>query len=98
MIHLRKSCTGTHMRKLILTLFLSLNLLSVTSAFVSPASSVTSEARRKAAVWTNNETSLNFPESVTFRAAFTSDADITSVVLEYGNEQQTCGEVIAKAF
>ena len=29
---------------------------------------------------------------------FTSDVDITSVVLEYGNEQQTCGEVIAKAF
>ena len=45
-----------------------------------------------------NEIILNFPESATFRAAFTSDAQITSVVLEYGNEQQTCGEVIAKAF
>jgi hypothetical protein len=41
---------------------------------------------------------LNFPESATFRATLTSDADITSVVLEYGNEQETCGEVIAKAF
>jgi hypothetical protein len=94
------------MQKLILTLFLSLNLLTVISAFVSLSPSVTSEAspwrrgdtRRKAAVWTNNEAILNFPESVTFHAAFTSDADITSVVLEYGNEQQTCGEVIAKAF
>jgi hypothetical protein len=45
-----------------------------------------------------NEIALNFPESATFRATFTSEADITSVVLEYGNEQQTCGEVVAKAF
>ena len=75
------------MRKLILTFFLTLSLLIVTSAFVFPAPSVT-----------DNEIILNFPESVTFRAAFTSEADITSVVLEYGNKQQTCGEVIAKAF
>ena len=47
---------------------------------------------------TTNEIILNFPESATFRAAFTSDVEITSIVLEYGNEQQTCGEVIAKAF
>src|SRR5215211_6033952 len=75
------------MPKLILTFLLSLSWLIMTPAFASPAPSIT-----------NNETILNFPESVAFRAAFTSDADITSVVLEYGNEQQTCGEVIAKAF
>jgi Peptidase MA superfamily len=86
------------MRRSILTLFLSLIFLSVTSAFDSPAPGVTSEARRKAAVWINNEIVLNFPESATFHATLSSEADITSVVLEYGNEQQTCGEVIAKAF
>jgi hypothetical protein len=95
------------MRKITLALSLcvSVGLLTVTSAFASLVPSVTSEAvlrtseaRRKAAVWTNNEIILNFPESATFRAAFTSDSDITSIVLEYGNEQQTCGEVIAKAF
>ncbi|HUE98832.1 MAG TPA: peptidase MA family metallohydrolase [Anaerolineales bacterium] len=75
------------MWKLILTLILSLNLLTVTSAFASPALNVT-----------NNEIILNFPESATFRATITSDVDITSVVLEYGNEQQTCGEVVANAF
>jgi hypothetical protein len=75
------------MWKLILTLFLGLILLTVTSAFVFPPADVTT-----------NEIMLQFPESVTFRAGFTSDAEITSVVLEYGNEQQTCGEVIAKAF
>lgn len=75
------------MQKLIFTFFLSLGLLSVSSAFAFPATEAT-----------DNEIMLSFPESATFRATLTSDADITSVVLEYGNEQQTCGEVIAKAF
>jgi hypothetical protein len=75
------------MRKFTLALCVSVGLLTITSAFASPVPSVT-----------NNEIILNFPESATFHAAFTSDSDITSIVLEYGNEQQTCGEVIAKAF
>jgi hypothetical protein len=75
------------MWKLILTLIFSLSLFAVPPAFASPAAGVT-----------NNEIILSFPESATFRATLTSDVEITSVVLEYGNEQQTCGEVIAKAF
>ncbi len=75
------------MRKSILALFLSLSLLTVSSAFLSPLPNVT-----------DNEIILNFPETVTFRATLTDQVDITSVVLEYGNEQQTCGQVIAKAF
>ena len=84
------------MQKLIITFILSvllsgraeaLSLLTVTSGFDLPLPAVT-----------NNEIILNFPESATFRATITGEVDITSVVLEYGNEQQTCGEVIAKAF
>ena len=75
------------MWKLIIALILGCSLLTVTSAFASPLPSVT-----------NNEIILNFPESATFRATVTGEAEITSVVLEYGNEQQTCGNVIAKAF
>src|SRR5215211_6660642 len=75
------------MPKLILTFLLSLSWLIMTPAFASPAPTVT-----------NDEIILNFPETATFHASFTSEADITSVVLEYGNEQQTCGDVIAKAF
>jgi hypothetical protein len=75
------------MRKFIIALTLSVSLLTFTPAFASPALSVT-----------NNEIILNFPESAKFQASFTGEADITSVVLEYGNEQQTCGEVVAKAF
>lgn len=74
------------MRKFI-ALCITLSLLTVTSGFAFPTPTVT-----------NNQIILNFPESATFRATITGDAEITSVVLEYGNEQQTCGEVIAKAF
>ncbi|MGB8984648.1 MAG: peptidase MA family metallohydrolase [Anaerolineales bacterium] len=75
------------MRKSILALMLSLSLLAVTAAFVPGLPQVT-----------NNQIILNFPETATFRATITAQVDITSVVLEYGNEQQNCGEVIAKAF
>ena len=75
------------MRNFTLALLLSVGLLTIASAFASPAPSVTT-----------NEIILNFPESATFRATFTSDREITSIVLEYGNEQQTCGKVFAKAF
>jgi hypothetical protein len=72
----------------------SLGLLIFTSAFARSAPSVTSEA----VTWTSNEIILNFPETATFRATLTSDTDIVSIELEYGNEQQTCGDVIARAF
>lgn len=41
---------------------------------------------------------LDFPNTVTFSAAITASTTINSVVLEYGNDQLTCGEVTAKAF
>jgi hypothetical protein len=97
------------MQKLLLTLLLSASLLIATTASAPPSWGATREARHRATVWTseilrtaaewtNNEISLHFPEAATFRASFSSVADITSIALEYGNEQQTCGEVIAKAF
>jgi hypothetical protein len=75
------------MLKQIIKLVLNVGILAVVSAFSSPPPGVTA-----------NEISLDFPESAMFRATLTSEAEITSVVLEYGNEQQTCGQVIAKAF
>lgn len=41
---------------------------------------------------------LDFPNTVTFQAKLSAQADIQSVVLEYGESQLTCGEVVAKAF
>jgi len=75
------------MRIKIITLFLSLSLLLPTPAFASASADVA-----------NNRVLLNFPESATFTATITSDSEIQSIVLEYGNEQETCGEVVAKAF
>ncbi len=46
----------------------------------------------------DDKVTFSFPETAAFSAALSSDSNITSVTLEYGNEQQTCGEVIAKAF
>jgi hypothetical protein len=40
---------------------------------------------------------LTFPQSVTFQAEFQAGVNITSVVLEYGVDQMTCGTVVAKA-
>ena len=75
------------MTKTILTFILNLSMLTVTTAFASPRANVI-----------DNEAVLDFPESATFRATITSDSEIQTIVLEYGNEGYTCGEVIAKAF
>lgn len=79
----------TRMQRILglLAFLLSFDLLTVPMAFAAPLADIT-----------NNQIWLDFPESATFRATITSDSEIQSVVLEYGNEQQTCGEVIAKAF
>jgi hypothetical protein len=46
----------------------------------------------------SNEVTLQFPDSATFTAEFSSGSNITVVVLEYGVDQLTCGTVVAKAF
>jgi len=46
----------------------------------------------------SDSATLSFPDSVTFKAEFKSGENITSVVLEYGVDQLTCGTVVAKAF
>jgi hypothetical protein len=72
---------------ILLALILSLNLLIVPKASASAPADVTGD-----------QPVIRFPNSITFRATLTADADITSVILEYGVEQLTCGEVLAKAF
>ncbi|MDX1377982.1 MAG: peptidase MA family metallohydrolase [Anaerolineales bacterium] len=72
---------------ILLALVLPLNLFFVHSAFASTKIEVT-----------DDQAIISFPISVTFQANITSTTQITSVVLEYGTDQITCGEVIAKAF
>jgi hypothetical protein len=46
----------------------------------------------------DDKVTFSYPETATFSATLSADSNITSVVLEYGSEQRTCGEVIAKAY
>jgi hypothetical protein len=71
----------------ILFILLGLVLARVQPAFAAPRADVT-----------NDKVTFSFPETAAFSATLTASANITSVVLEYGDKQQTCGEVIAKAF
>ncbi len=84
------------MRKFILALLLGI-LLAVgkvpgpVNASTVPGALLQSEVSR-------NELTFNYPETATFQLSVDHPVDITSIVLEYGNKQQTCGEVVAKAF
>ncbi len=46
----------------------------------------------------NDTPQLAFPNTITFSANIQESAVISSIVLEYGTEQLTCGDVIAKAY
>ena len=75
------------MRNLIIAFFLSMSLLPIVPAQAAPTADVT-----------QNKVVLQFPQTATFQITVSAGTEIKSIVLEYGNEQQTCGEVIAKAF
>ncbi len=46
----------------------------------------------------SNAAVLDFPNAVTFRLTISAPVEIERIVLEYGVDQLTCGEVVAKAF
>jgi hypothetical protein len=47
---------------------------------------------------TSGQVVFSFPNNATFTVTLTADSDITSVALEYGDVQQTCGDVVARAY
>lgn len=51
-----------------------------------------------AAKMLNKGVTIDFPNTITFETSLQSSADITSVTLEYGTQQLTCGQVLAKGF
>jgi hypothetical protein len=74
--------------KLILFLFLfGILVMPAQPAFAAPRADIT-----------DDKVTFSFPNTATFSATLNANASITSVTLEYGNEQQTCGDVVAKAF
>src|SRR5512139_3229458 len=85
-----------HMRKFILALLLG--ILLVVERVPNPVSaSPVYEAVLQSEI-NRNELTFNYPETATFQLSLDHPVDVTSIVLEYGNKQQTCGEVVAKAF
>jgi len=72
---------------ILLTILLSFSLIHVPTAFAATTADVT-----------NNQAVIDFPNTITFQAKITAASDISSIVLEYGTEQLTCGDVIAKAY
>jgi hypothetical protein len=75
-----------------------LKITSIIALFILMAGPSYAVSAASLADVTEDKVTLNFPETATFSAQLSASATITSVTLEYGNEQQTCGEVVAKAF
>ena len=50
------------------------------------------------ATFSNDKAELDFPQTVTFSVKIHSPVEIKNIVLEYGADQLTCGNVLAKAF
>ncbi len=46
----------------------------------------------------NDQVKFDFPNTATFSAMLSSNAEIASITLEYGDQELTCGDVIAKAY
>ncbi len=73
----------------------SLMVIGLLTIFLLLAPLVTAQT---AVTTVSNRATIEFPDRITFSASFKSDAQIERTVLEYGVEQQTCGNVVAKAF
>ena len=76
------------MQKKSTLLILTLGLLLIPLVYINPE---TVSAAPDSNV-TDDQPTLNFPDSITFRATIENSAPITSVVLEYGTNELTCGD------
>ena len=72
-----------------------MRLLVLFAVLLTPLRSVLAA---QAAQQTDNKAIIDFPNTVTFAATLQGSSAITSVTLEYGSEQSTCGKVLGKAF
>lgn len=72
-----------------------LGILILIAVLFVPLSSVGAAGAVQAG---QNTAVIDFPNTITFSATLQNASGIRSVTLEYGTQQSTCGEVIAKAF
>ena len=81
---------GSNMQFRRTVIFLLLLVLLVPTQLVSAAA--------PAATVTGDQAVIKFPDTITFQAQIANSVNVTSVTLEYGDHELTCGTVIAKAF
>ncbi len=74
----------------------SVSLLLILTLLFIPAPGV--NAQSSTITVKDDQPAIEFPDQITFSANFDSDLPIEKVVLEYGVDQLTCGQVVAKAF
>jgi len=81
------------------TLIRSIAALAVLTAFGSFSSPAHARAAQPASQHpVVSRAALDFPNSITFHVEIASTTRITSLVLEYGDQQMTCGQVTAQAY
>lgn len=79
------------MRRLSLSIIILLSLTNL--AFTSR-----SQSNPPGFTFENDEASIDFPYSVTFKARITAPSEIEDIILEYSTDSITCGKVTAKGF
>jgi Peptidase MA superfamily len=82
------------MRQIKLIIFLTLGLLALV-IFLSATRPVSALVQGDV---TKDQPVLSFPNTITFQVEINSPDKITSIVLEYGDQEETCGQIIAKAY
>ncbi len=78
-------------RKTSFLLLIATALLVIHAPVPARAAAADSAVERNRAV-------LDFPNTITFQLTISASAEIKRIVLEYGVDMLTCGEVVAKAF
>lgn len=81
-----------HKRPVALLLCLFTLAFSLNLRVVEPASALAQ------ADLTSNQATLDFPQAISFHASFTAPVEIKSATLQYGDQEETCGQVVAKAY
>jgi hypothetical protein len=74
-----------------------LGVLLLAAQLLAPAQTGRAAPAASATV-TKDQASISFPNTITFQIQVQGESTIDRIVLEYGVEMLTCGEVVAKAF
>ena len=78
-------------------LIIALSFVLLAAVTLSPAGRHRVSALEPADI-SNDQPTLDFPNTIAFHVSLTAPTRITSLTLEYGDQEQTCGQVMAEAY